>query len=95
MCVGVCVCALLHPHTCACMRACVCMFLYVYMCVHIAGSHDCVLLTLRLHTGEVSSVDLWHPDVPEEPRFTVSIVDISHKQSSNGQFAIFLVPHGQ
>jgi spermidine synthase len=49
----------------------------------------------RLHTGEVCSVDLWHPDIPEEPRFTVSVVDISHKQSSNGQFAIFLVPHGQ
>ena len=62
--------------------------------VIVAGSRGCVYYS-RLHTGEVCSVDLWHPDVPEEPRFTVSIVDISHKQSSNGQFAIFLVPHGQ
>lgn len=40
-------------------------------------------------------MDLWNEDVDDEPRYTLTVVDIAHRKAKNGQFAIFIAPWGR
>lgn len=47
-----------------------------------------------LHPGESTQIDLWTTE-SKEPKYTLTIVDQVKGKAKNGQFAIFIVPHGR
>jgi len=47
-----------------------------------------------VHPGESTQIDLWTTE-GKDPKYSLSIVDQSKGKAKNGQFAIFIVPHGR
>jgi len=49
---------------------------------------------ISVHPGESTQMDLWTAE-SKEPKYTLTIVDQAKGKAKNGQFAIFIVPHGR
>lgn len=47
-----------------------------------------------VHPGESTQIDLWTTE-SKEPKYTLTIVDQVKAKAKNGQFSIFIVPHGR
>ena len=48
-----------------------------------------------IQIGEQFRVDLWNENIDNEPRYTLTVVDVAHRKAKNGQFAIFIAPWGR
>ena len=49
---------------------------------------------LSVHPGESTQIDLWTTE-SKEPKYTLTVIDQTRANAKNGQFAIFIVPHGR
>jgi len=53
-----------------------------------------MLYMFSVHPGESTQINLWTTE-SKEPKYTLTIIDQVKGKAKNGQFAVFIVPHGR